>query len=148
MIQFSCKTFESLSKDELYSILALRIEVFVVEQDCPYQDLDYKDQDAHHLIATYENKIVAYTRLLPSGISYPEHCSIGRVICAQRSRGKGIGRELMKESVRLCKTIFPNSPIKISAQTYLLDFYTNLGFQVVGPEYLEDNIPHVAMTLD
>jgi ElaA protein len=146
--QFQIKSFNELSKEELYNIIRLRVEVFVVEQDCPYQDLDFKDQESLHLMGYRESTLISYARLLPKGISYPNHCSIGRVVSDLKYRGHGIGRELMLEAIALCKQEFENDPIKISAQHYLLNFYRKLGFSEIGEIYPEDNIPHIAMVIE
>ena len=125
--------------------MVLRQEVFVVEQDCPYLDADGKDQMAHHLMGYLDNQLVAYTRLVPKGISYEKYISIGRVITAQSVRRGGYGKELMKRSIQQIRILYGQQAIKISAQCYLLKFYKGLGFEPVGEEYLEDNIPHIAM---
>jgi len=143
---FKCLSFSQLSNQELYEIMALRQEVFVVEQDCPYLDADGKDQPAWHLLGFDDHqKLVAYTRLLDKGISYSKYPSIGRVVTSPSVRGKGWGIALMKESVRQIELLFGKQDIKISAQVYLDKFYRSLGFQPTGEEYLEDNIPHVGM---
>jgi len=148
MIHFSYKSFSDLSKNELYAILWLRAKVFIVEQNCPYQDLDGKDQKSYHILGVSDNMISAYTRIIPKGVSYENYCSIGRVVCDPSVRSKGAGKALMHFSIDTCKELFPEIPIKISAQTYLNRFYTNLGFTAIGEEYLEDNIPHIQMVLD
>ena len=138
--------FAELTVDELYAILQLRNEVFVVEQQCPYQDLDDKDQHAWHLTGWQENKLMAYTRLLPPGIAFEEP-SIGRVVTSSAIRGTGIGRILMQKSIEHCQELFGNIPIQIGAQRYLESFYQSLGFEIVGDPYLEDGIPHIHMVL-
>lgn len=146
MVQFECKPFGQLSTEELYHLLALRQEVFVVEQDCVYQDLDYKDQNAWHLLGWDTNKqLIAYLRLLPAGVSYPGFVSIGRVITAQSVRRLGIGQKLMTRALEWSDEKFRGIDIKISAQVYLLAFYRSFGFETTGAEYLEDGIPHIAM---
>ncbi|NVK03369.1 MAG: GNAT family N-acetyltransferase [Flavobacteriia bacterium] len=134
------KDWDSLSKEELYAILRIRQEVFVVEQHCPYLDLDDHDQSSYHLIMTDDEGIIAYTRLLPPGQIYKEP-SIGRVITAERARRKGIGREAMDASM---KFVLDNwgEPIRIMAQSYLLKFYESYGFVKEGEEFLEDGLPH------
>ena len=147
-IKFSCVTFNELDVNDLYKIMALRQEVFVVEQNCPYQDADGKDLEGWHLMGkNSDGKLIAYTRLLPKGVSYPEYASIGRVVNSPSVRGQGVGKILMEESIRRMKILFPNSTIKIGAQTYLLKFYESLGFVSTGEEYLEDDIPHTYMVL-
>jgi ElaA protein len=146
MLHFTCKKFEDLSVFELYEILALRAEVFVVEQNCPYQDLDGKDlQSWHFMVRNEVGKLVAVTRLLPEGVSYKGYTSIGRVVSSPSVRGTGIGKVLLVESVKKTIELFGNQPIKIGAQTYLLKFYESFGFVSTGEEYLEDDIPHTKM---
>lgn len=148
MIHFSCKTFDQLTVYELYEIMTLRQEVFVVEQNCPYQDCDGKDLASWHLCGKNdEGRLVAYTRLLPKGVSYPDYCSIGRVVSSPSVRGTGAGRLLMHRSIEMARQLFDNEPIKIGAQTYLLRFYESFGFRSTGEEYLEDGIPHTKMIL-
>lgn len=141
------KSFEDLSKKELYNLLQLRAEVFVVEQNCPYQDLDGKDLEALHLCCQENDTVIAYSRILDRDISYPGHSSIGRVIVKTSHRQQDIGRELMRRSITGCRENYPH-PIKISAQCYLEKFYREFGFQPVGASYLEDDIPHIAMILE
>ncbi len=148
MVQFTCKPFHGLSVDELYEILALRQEVFIVEQNCPYLDCDGKDQHAHHLMGhDAAGKLLVYTRLLPAGVSYPTYMSIGRVVSSPAARGTGLGRVLMHESIAECRRLFGHGPIKIGAQSYLVKFYESFGFASTGEEYLEDGIPHTKMIL-
>lgn len=138
------KSFQELSIDELYAILRLRAEVFVVEQNCPYLDLDNKDQKCHHLMVYDEGKLAAYCRLLPAGVSY-EEISIGRVISAPSHRGTGVGKMAMQLGMDYCKELFGPGSIRIGAQVYAKPFYEALGFEAEGEEYLEDDIPHVEM---
>lgn len=145
MIQFSCKRFSEFSLEELYEVMALRQEVFVVEQDCPYLDADGKDQICWHVMGYENEKLVAYTRLAPKGVFYEKYPAIGRVITAQSIRGRGLGVKLMEETIAQCDALFGKETIKISAQCYLLKFYNSLGFESVGEEYLEDGIPHISM---
>lgn len=140
------KKFTALTAEELYAILQLRNEVFVVEQNCVYQDADDKDPLAWHLAGWDNAKLVAYTRLIPPGISYQE-ASIGRVVTSPAYRKTGIGRELMQVSIDKTFSLFACSAIKIGAQLYLQDFYTSLGFVPSGTGYLEDGIPHIEMQL-
>jgi len=144
MLKISVKTFQELSITELYEILQLRSAVFVVEQDCVYQDLDGKDQKALHVIGFKENIVVAYTRIFKAG-AYFKETSIGRVVVAGDVRKYGYGVDIMKASIVAIKENYNETAIRISAQTYLLKFYTSLGFVRVGEEYLEDGIPHVNM---
>lgn len=138
------KSFPELSVDELYAILQLRAAVFVVEQNCVYQDLDGKDQQCFHLLIYSGDDLVGYSRLVPSGLSYKE-IAIGRVITAASVRGTGLGRELMELSIHYCEKHLGKGPIRLSAQVYAKGFYASLGFAEEGPEYLEDGIPHVEM---
>ena len=145
-LNWICKKFDELSASELYSIMQLRNEVFVVEQNCVYQDADDKDQPSLHLCGWDGAKLVAYTRILPAGIAFTE-VSIGRVVTSPAYRGTGAGRLLMQESIKLAFSLFNCNKIKIGAQVYLTQFYQSLGFTVCGPEYLEDGIPHIEMIL-
>ncbi len=188
-INFKCVHFSKLTVYELYEAMALRQEIFSVEQNCAYLDADGKDLLGFHLLGyadlsenteggiipdfkfqisnpigeisnptvnTQSNlgetsinlpELVAYTRLLPKGVSYNDYASIGRVVNAAKVRGQGAGKLLIEESIRQMARLFPNEPVKIGAQTYLLKFYTSLGFVSTGEEYLEDNIPHTSMIL-
>ncbi|MEX0313929.1 MAG: GNAT family N-acetyltransferase [Allomuricauda sp.] len=143
-MEITTKTFDELSTKELYQILQLRSEVFVVEQDCVYQDVDGKDEKALHVIGTKNRKVVAYTRVFKPG-DYFENTSIGRVVVAKEERKYGYGKIIMQASIDEIGKRFPSSTIELSAQTYLLKFYTELGFVVQGEEYLEDGIPHIRM---
>ena len=144
MLEIKINTFQELTTTELYSLLQLRSEVFVVEQDCVYQDIDYKDQKALHVIGFKNNKIVAYTRLFKPG-DYFELASIGRVVVAKNERQHKYGYDLMEASINAIKKHYNTSEIKISAQCYLKRFYNNLDFSEIGEEYLEDGIPHIGM---
>lgn len=143
-MNITVKTFKELNSMELYSILQLRAEVFVVEQNCVYQDLDGKDQNALHVIGTKRDKIVAYTRIFKAGFYY-DVASIGRVVVAQEERRYGYGKVIMEASIQAVKEHLNEETIKISAQEYLKNFYYDLGFKEVGEGYLEDGIPHIAM---
>ena len=138
------KKFKDLSPLELYEILQLRSEVFVVEQDCVYQDIDGNDQKALHIIGTVENKIIAYTRCFPPG-DYFKEASIGRVVVKESQRKFKRGNQIMNNSIKAINDHYKTKIIKISAQCYLNKFYTNLQFKPIGEKYLEDGIPHVAM---
>ena len=138
------KSFEELSNHELYTILKLRCEVFVVEQNCPYLDEDDKDQNSYHLMGWKDDLLAAYTRILPAGLAF-EEASIGRVVTSPKARGAGIGRGLMLQSIKQLYNLFGEVPIRIGAQLYLKNFYASLGFEQVSDMYLEDNIPHVKM---
>ena len=143
-MNFITKNFKELTTKELYNILQLRSEVFVVEQDCVYQDVDYKDQKALHIFGFKNDKIVAYTRIFKPG-DYFENASIGRVVVAEIERKFGFGHEIMKASITAIKTHFKVDKITISAQKYLKKFYESHRFIQVGEEYLEDGIPHIRM---
>ena len=138
------KKFNDLSPLELYEILQLRSEVFVVEQDCVYQDIDGNDQKALHIIGTVENKIIAYTRCFRPG-DYFKEASIGRVVVKESQRKFKRGNQIMNNSIKAINDHYKTKIIKISAQCYLNKFYTNLQFKPIGEKYLEDGIPHVAM---
>ena len=144
MLDIKVKKFKDLTTQELYDILQLRSEVFVVEQDCVYQDIDSKDQKALHIIGYKNDRVVAYTRIFKPG-DYFDLASIGRVVVSQKERDNKYGYDIMKASIKAIKDIFNESTIKISAQYYLKQFYSNLEFKQVGVEYLEDGIPHIAM---
>lgn len=144
MIHFITRQFHELSNSELYEMLQLRAAVFVVEQHCPYQDMDDKDKNCFHLLGYHKGKLVAYARLIPEGVSYENYCSIGRVAVALSMRNKQCGKLLMSHAIDFCKDKF-NFYIKISAQAYLERFYQDLGFITVSSPYLEDDIPHIAM---
>ncbi|GEQ84893.1 ElaA protein [Patiriisocius marinistellae] len=138
------KTFDKLTIYELHDILQLRSEVFVVEQDCVYQDIDGKDAKALHIIGMKKNKVVAYTRCFPPGY-YFDQAAIGRVVVDSNERKYGYGHDIMKASKEAIKNRFDTESIKLSAQTYLIKFYESHGFHQIGEGYLEDGIPHVAM---
>lgn len=140
----SIKSFDELTNYELYDMLRLRCDVFVVEQNCPYLDLDNKDQKGFHLLYFVDNELAGVTRLLPSGVSYSE-ISIGRVVIAPTHRGLGLGKKLMEASIAGCEEKFGKAPIKISAQYHLSKFYHSLGFVEKGEVYDEDGIPHIQM---
>ena len=146
-IQWKLKKFGELTPYELYDALQLRNEVFVVEQNCVFQDADNKDQDSFHLLGYQNNKLVAYTRLVPPGITYDE-ASIGRVVSSSTVRGTGAGKALMQESIKRTYELFGINPIRIGAQLYLKKFYESFGFQQIGESYLEDGIPHIYMLKD
>ncbi|WP_396591221.1 GNAT family N-acetyltransferase [Allomuricauda sp. R78024] len=138
------KTFGELSNTELYQLMRLRSEVFVVEQDCIYQDLDNKDQKALHVLGVKNQNVVAYTRVFMPG-DYFKNTSIGRVVVEKEERKFGYGKVIMEASLEEIKKRFPESSIELSAQTYLIKFYNDLGFKTTGEEYLEDGIPHIRM---
>lgn len=143
-IKWKIKPFEALSLHELYSILELRSLVFVVEQNCVYQDIDNKDQKAIHLLGEIEGKLVAYARLFDAGI-YFENTSIGRVIVHPDARAQKLGHQLMQKAIEQIKIQFDKEQITISAQLYLQKFYESHGFVTTSEMYLEDDIPHIEM---
>ena len=149
--KLSISTFDQLQNSELYEILRLRSAIFVVEQECPYQDLDGLDADSLHLKMEVAGKsgikLVGYSRLLASGLAYDNYCSFGRVVVPIEERGKGYGRYLTRASIDACREKFPGKPIKIMAQSYLLKLYTDFGFIKAGQEFLEDGISHRYMVL-
>lgn len=143
-ITWSCKHFKDLTNEELYEIFRLRIEVFVIEQNCPYQDADGKDLKSFHVQGQQNGKLIAYTRIVPPGISYEEP-SIGRVLTSKEARRTGAGKILMTKSIEYLKKEFGDTPIRIGAQEYLKKFYESFGFVKEGDGYLEDGIPHIIM---
>ncbi|MGE5519833.1 MAG: GNAT family N-acetyltransferase [Candidatus Dadabacteria bacterium] len=143
-INWLLKKFDDLTPHELYAILQLRSEVFVVEQNCVYPDADDKDQYSWHLMGWHNNKLIAYTRLIPAGKAY-EYCSIGRVVSSPSVRRSGAGKELMTQSIEKLYELFGKVPIKIGAQLYLQQFYESFGFKRVSDVYLEDGIDHIYM---
>lgn len=146
-INWQCKTFEQLNNDELYDALKLRIDVFVVEQTCYYPDLDNLDRHPQtlHLFCYQNEKMTAYLRILPKGLTYESHPSIGRVIIEESARGTGLGHEIIKVAIQKCQQAFPDSIIKISAQEHLEKFYNQHDFTKCSEMYLEDGIPHISM---
>jgi ElaA protein len=146
-MNFIIKYFSELTLVELYEILQIRSKIFVVEQDCVYQDVDGKDQKSLHVYCKKNDKIVAYTRIFKPG-DYFENASIGRVLVVQEERKFGFGHDLMKASIKAVKTHFKFDKITISAQKYLKYFYESHNFVQVGEEYLEDGIPHIRMDRD
>jgi ElaA protein len=143
-IKFEVKSFNQLSIKELYEILQLRSEVFVVEQNCVYQDIDGKDEKALHLMGAFEGQIVAYARLFDAGL-YFDHPSIGRVIIKAKFRSRKWGHDLMQHAIQTIESEFATEQITISAQLYLKKFYESHGFNQTGEGYLEDGIPHIRM---
>lgn len=143
-LEWILKTFASLSPFEVYAILQLRNEVFVVEQACVFQDADDKDQESYHLMGYSGGKLVAYTRLVPPGVIYDD-VSIGRVVTSPTARRSGAGRELMKNSIAHCYTLFGKRPIRIGAQLYLKAFYESFGFHQTSDVHFEDGIEHIYM---
>ena len=145
MIKWYTKTFDALTNNELYAILQLRFNVFILEQACMAEDLDDYDQLALHLMGVDEDgKVVAYTRIFGPGKKY-EQAAFGRVLTAKSVRGSGVGKELMQRTLEVIKEHFGEVPVKISAQSYLLRFYNSLGFEQVSEEYDDHGIPHIDM---
>ncbi len=147
MLTWICKSFHQLLPIELYKILQLRTHVFVVEQNCVYQDCDNRDQESEHMMAFAGDELAAYTRLLPPGLAY-NSMSIGRVVTAKNHRGEGKGRELLARSIEQLYHSFGIQPITIGAQLYLKQFYESFGFKKIGEIYLEDGIEHIKMVLE
>jgi len=143
-IIWKIKTFNELSVSELYFIIKARIDVFVVEQNCPYPDLDNHDQKAVHIWAESDKEVLAYCRIFDQGIKYKEG-SIGRVLTTENARGRNLGKQLISFAVETIENRFHTSQIRISAQDYLLKFYSDFGFKDTGKKYLEDDIPHTEM---
>jgi ElaA protein len=143
-LNWELKKFEELKVEEIYEILKIRNEVFIVEQQCAYQDCDGKDENSYHLYIQDNSKIIAYLRILKKGVSYDE-ISIGRVLVHKNYRGKGISREMMLKAINFIELNLNEKEIKIQAQSYLVNFYKSLGFKETSNEYLEDNIPHINM---
>ena len=143
-MKVSFKTFSELTTKELYQILQLRSEVFVVEQNCVYQDIDGKDEKAIHIIGVVQNKIIAYTRCFKPG-EYFKQASVGRVVVKKTERKLKRGNQIMIHSIKAIEKLFQTKTIIISAQSHLILFYNNLGFYSAGNEYLEDGIPHIEM---
>lgn len=144
--EWRLKSFEELTNKELYKILQLRMEVFVVEQQCIFQDADDKDLVAQHLCMWKNEILVAYCRILPPGVSYNEY-SIGRVVNSIEKRKYGIGIALVKKAIEIIRTSSPDAPIRIGAQLYLKRFYESFGFKQDSDIYLEDGIEHIQMIL-
>lgn len=147
MITWHFKKFEDLTTTELYNIIQLRIEVFVIEQNAPYQDCDGKDFESLHMYGTIGDKVVAYARGIPAGITYDEPC-LGRVVTSPDFRGKKYGAYVVSLALEAMKTNFKTSNCRISAQLYLQEFYESYGFVRVSDVYLEDGLPHVEMLRD
>jgi len=143
-LQWLLKKFDELTPLELYNVLRLRSEVFVVEQNCVFLDMDNKDQQSYHLMGSHDNELVAYVRLLPPGLAYDE-ISIGRVVSSPQYRGSGAGKLLMQKAITTAAELFGKQPIRIGAQLYLKNVYSSLGFETQGDIYLEDGIQHIIM---
>ena len=144
-MELTVKKYNELTADELYDILRARAEIFIVEQNCAYQDLDFKDKKAYHVYLKDKDGIVAYLRVLEAGVSYDEVC-IGRVITVKR--GQGFGAEILKAGIKVAKEKLGANAIIISAQLYAKGFYEKGGFRQISDQYLEDGIPHIRMRCD
>jgi len=144
MLHWVYKPFSELTTTELYSIMRLRQEVFIVEQNCPYLDADGKDLKSYHLMGYANDELVAYSRIVKPGVSY-EEVSIGRVVSSTKHRGQAYGRQLMAESIAQIEKLYGKAPIRIGAQQYLQSFYESFGFVREGEPYMEDGIPHIIM---
>ncbi|KGJ92583.1 GCN5-related N-acetyltransferase [Colwellia psychrerythraea] len=147
-MNWMCLNFSELSTEQLYDILKLRVDVFVVEQTCPYPELDNKDraEGVFHLLGYQQGKLLAYSRLLSPGISY-KNVSFGRVVIDKQGRGLGLGQALISKALEHCQQLWPNQDIDIGAQEYLLRFYGKYDFKAISETYLEDDIPHIDMRL-
>jgi ElaA protein len=139
------QTFDELTTNELYAILRLRSEVFVLEQRCCFLDMDNKDQQCHHLSGYRDGELVAFARIVPPGLSY-EYPSIGRIVVSVKGRGAGYGVELLNVSIQKLEALYGKGAIRIGAQLYLKRFYESFGFRQSGEVYLEDDIEHIEMT--
>lgn len=149
MITWQLKPFSDLTTEQLYSLLKLRVDVFVVEQTCPYPELDDKDHQlgVFHLLGYQDDELIACARLLPKGISYPS-VSIGRVATKESHRGGGLGHKLLQQALADCESLWPSESIEIGAQEHLASFYQRHGFVQTSAMYLEDDIPHIDMKLE
>jgi ElaA protein len=147
-MRWLCLNFSELSTTQLYQLLKLRVDVFVVEQNCPYPDLDDKDHhtDVYHVLGYQGEQLIACARLLAPDISYPQ-VSMGRIAIAESYRKQGLGTQLLKTALQQCEQYWPQQSIQIGAQCYLLKFYERMGFKSCSEDYLEDGIPHVDMLL-
>ncbi|MFE5381693.1 GNAT family N-acetyltransferase [Bacillus cereus] len=143
---WNLKKFDELTNIELYNLLKERTLVFVVEQNCPYPEVDGKDPFSYHLFKENNGEIIAYLRIVPAGVSYQE-ISIGRVFVRKEYRGQGIAEELLKKGLDFIQNELKEKTVKIQAQDYLRKFYSSFGFQTISETYLEDNIPHIDMVL-
>ncbi len=146
-ISWECKFFDDLTPHELYALIKLRNDVFVVEQKCVFQDADGKDQKCYHLMGFVKNELAAYARLVPANVSY-KNVSIGRIVTSPGHRNTGAGKALMKEAINQSTLLFGLQTIKIGAQLYLKSFYETFGFKQMSDVYDEDGIPHIEMIRD
>lgn len=146
-IHWQTLAFEQLSLADFHAVARLRQDVFIVEQNCPYPDLDGLDPQCQHMIATENDTLLAYQRCLPPGLTFPQS-ALGRIVVAPEGRGRQLGRELVQRGIDFNRDQWPGSGIQIGAQAHLEAFYASLGFEVTGEPYVEDGIPHVHMILD
>ncbi|CAE6881752.1 GNAT family N-acetyltransferase [Vibrio sp. B1FLJ16] len=146
MLTWITLPFTQLTTLQLYELMRLRVDVFVVEQNCPYPELDGKDtlEGVYHLLGYDGDELVACARLLPTGTTY-DNVSIGRVVTKQSARGGGLGHKLLQQALAQCESLWPEQTIDIGAQEHLIQFYASHGFNVISDSYLEDGIPHVDM---
>lgn len=144
MMIWKMKKFDELSAEEIYEILKIRNQIFIVEQQCPYLDCDGRDMKSYHLFMENNKEIAAYLRIIEKGVSYNE-ISIGRVLVNPKYRGKGLARDMMKEAIEFINNQLNEDIIRIEAQAYLIDFYKSFGFKQISEVFLEDNIPHIEM---
>lgn len=144
-VQWIWSSFDGFNVNQLYEVLKLRQEIFIVEQQVPYPDIDDKDRLCMHLMGQVDNEIVAYMRLVPLHLFERGYFSLGRVVVKQSMRGTGLGRALVARGLEYLDTMRNGHPIKISSQLYLKDFYASFGFSMQGEPYIEDLIPHIAM---
>ncbi|GAA0178708.1 GNAT family N-acetyltransferase [Clostridium sediminicola] len=143
-MNWKIKKFNELTTIELYNVLKERINIFVVEQDCPYSECDDKDLEGYHIYCEDKGEIIAYARILPRGIAYKE-LSMGRILVRKDHRGENLGYDLMKRALIYIETELDETEVKISAQKYAEGFYNRLGFKTISEVYLEDEIPHIKM---
>lgn len=144
---YKISAFNELTAKELYQLLAIRQDIFVVEQNCPYLDADGKDLEGYHVFCLHDEKIIACSRILPKGTSYKDYSSIGRICCIKEFRGTQVAHKIIELSIEKLQQLYPDVSIKISAQAPLQAYYEKFGFQAIGEGYLEDDIPHQAMIL-
>jgi len=147
-MDFIVKTFDQLTTHELHDILQLRCDVLVVERNCVFHELDGKDPKSLHVFSELDGELATYARILPPGLKYEQESAIGRVVVRKALRGQRLGEKLITASVEASKAKWPNVNIKLSAQAHLQHFYNLNGFQAISEEYLEENLPHIAMELE
>jgi len=146
-MQYITKKFDELTSKELHDILKLRQDIFIIEQNCIYPDIDNNDEGAYHLLAMEDGKVIGCARILNKGVTFDE-AAIGRVVVPESHRGRGIAKEMMLRAMAFVRDEMKETRIKLSAQTYIVPLYEAVGFHIVSEEYLEDDIPHVDMLCD